>query len=81
MKKRYMLLITLCAVFTGCAPKVVTNTVYKDVYIPVRCNVTPPPRPQYNPNPVLGVVDILEYVEKLELLLKTCTEGNENEGH
>jgi len=57
----------------GCAPKTVTRIEYRDVYIPVRCEVQMPPRPAYNPDPVMGVVDILEYTEKLELLLKTCT--------
>jgi hypothetical protein len=63
-----------CAGFMGCNKAVVTNTVYRDVNVPVRCNVTVPPRPEYNPNPVLGVVDLLEYVEKLEVLLHTCTD-------
>jgi hypothetical protein len=34
-----------------------------------------PARPAYNPNPALGVVDILEYVETLELLLHNCADG------
>jgi len=53
----------------------VTKIEYRDVLVPVRCNVTIPPRPTYNGNPVMGVVDILEYTEKLEALLKACTEG------
>jgi len=59
----------------NCAPKTVTKIEYRDVYVPVRCNVSIPPRPAYNPNPVLGVVDILEYTEKLEVLLNTCVGG------
>jgi len=43
--------------------------------IPVRCNVTAPQRPAYNDNPALGVVDVLEYAETLEALLKICVEG------
>jgi hypothetical protein len=67
----------LCASFTalGCAPKTVTKVEYRDVYVPVRCNITAPERPAYNHDPVMGVVDLLEYIEKLELLLQTCTEG------
>jgi hypothetical protein len=52
----------------------VTRIEYRELKVPVRCNVTMPPRPAYNPDPVLGVVDILEYAEKLEALLKACTE-------
>jgi hypothetical protein len=43
------------------------------VYVPVKCNAPVPERPAYNPDPVKGVVDILEYTEKLELIIKTCT--------
>lgn len=70
-------LTLLCAAFTGleCSPKVMVKTEYRDVKVPVRCNVSAPARPQYNPDPVMGVVDLCEYAEKLELLLKTCTEG------
>jgi hypothetical protein len=38
----------------------------------VRCDVTVPPRPTYNADPVMGVVDILEYAETLEALLRAC---------
>jgi hypothetical protein len=43
------------------------------VYVPVKCNAPVPERPAYNPDPVMGVLDILEYVEKLELIIKACT--------
>jgi hypothetical protein len=64
-----------CAAFaiTGCAPKTVTKIEYRDVKVPVRCDVTVPPRPAYNPDAVTGVVDILEYAEMLEALLRACT--------
>lgn len=51
-----------------------TKTEYRDVSVPVRCNVTIPPRPIYNGNAVMGVVDVLEYTEKLEALLKACVD-------
>ena len=62
-----------CAVFLSCAPKVVTKTEYRDVYVPVKCNAPIPPRPMYDGDPVMGVVDLLEYTEKLELIIKACT--------
>lgn len=55
------------------------RTEYRDVLVPVRCNVSVPPRPGYNRDPVMGVVDLCEYAEKLETLLKACTEGKANE--
>ena len=66
-----------CVAFTvsSCAPRTVTKTEYVEVKVPVRCSVTIPPRPPYNPNPVMGVIDVLEYTEKLETLLKICTGG------
>ena len=50
-----------------------TKIEYRDVKVPVRCSVSVPPRPVYNSDPVMSVVDLCEYIEKLELLLKTCT--------
>ena len=62
-----------CAIFTACAPKTVTKIEYRDVFVPVKCNAPIPQRPEYNADPVMGVVDLLEYVEKLELVIKACT--------
>ena len=62
-----------CAGIMGCAPKVTTKIEYRDVYVPVKCNAPVPEKPAYNPDPVMGVLDILEYVEKLELIIKACT--------
>lgn len=53
----------------------VTKIEYREVKIPVRCNVSTPPRPAYNGDPVIGVLDALEYAEKLETLLRICTKG------
>jgi len=71
VKASYLLLILFCAVTTGCS-KVVTKIEYRDVAVPVRCDVAVPPRPAYNADPVMGVVDILEYAETLEALLRAC---------
>jgi len=51
----------------------VTKTEYRDVLVPVKCNAPMPPRPAYDGDPVMGVVDLLEYTEKLELIIKACT--------
>ena len=71
--------ILCCVAFTAsCARTVIkteTVTVYRDVKVPVRCDVSVPERPRYNGDPVTGVVDLCEYAEKLEGLLRICTEG------
>jgi hypothetical protein len=69
-----LLLLILCCVALQCT-RTVTKIEYRDVYIPVRCNINIPDRPAYNPNTVMGVINVLEYCEKLEVLLKTCTGG------
>jgi hypothetical protein len=76
MRIKLTILITFCAAFTGlnCVPRTVIKTEYVEVKVPVRCNVTIPPRPTYNSDPVMGVIDVLEYTEKLETLLKACTQ-------
>jgi len=51
---------------------VVARIEYRDVLVPVRCNVAVPPRPAYNPDAVMGVVDLCDYAERLEVLLKKC---------
>jgi len=52
-----------------------TKVEYRDVKVPVRCEVHIPPRPAYNDDTVMGIVDILEYTEMLETLLRVCVEG------
>jgi len=67
-------------VYLNCAPRTVTKVEYRveyrDVLQPVRCNVTIPPWPVYNGDPVMGVVDLCEFTEKVLLLLNTCI-GND----
>jgi len=71
----------LCfAAFMGlnCTPRTVTRVEYRQVYMPVRCNVAVPPRPAYNGDPVAGAVDLCEYTEMLEILLHTCINGGKD---
>jgi len=65
----------VASVGLNCAPRVVTKIEYRDVKVPVRCNVSIPPRPAYRGDPTMGVVDMLEYTERLETLLKVCAKG------
>lgn len=60
-------------IFSGCAGPGQTEYIYKDVYVPVRCQIIKPVRPVYQPDPVTATVEILEYTETLETLLNICT--------
>ena len=59
----------------NCAPKTVTKIEYRDVMVPVRCNVVVPPKPERNPDRVLDISYVYEYADKLERLLRVCVEG------
>ncbi len=68
-------LILTYIMLSGCAQareRVVYNTVYQDVYIPVKCGISPPERPVKADNPVLATVDIIGYTEALELAFMAC---------
>lgn len=63
--------LALC-MFLACAPKVI----YKEVFIPVKCEVTPPKKPVFNPahNALSeNLSNIFIYVELLEKDLYFCT--------
>lgn len=59
--------------FTGCS-SVKTAIVTKDVYIPVKCEVDIPPRPVKVDSTSRNVISILEYTEKLEVIIEACVE-------
>ena len=45
MSKVLILLFLFALAFTGCAPKIQTEYIYKDVYVPVKCNAKMPIKP------------------------------------
>lgn len=72
-----LFLIFLAFVFMGCSQKVQTQTVYKDVYIPVKCNAKLPKKPE-NKGDFESHKEKMIYFLKVEMLLKQCL-GLENE--
>ena len=69
--------ILCCLCFTSCS-----KVVYKDVYIPTKCNIEMPKKPRfYEPKNlneyILLLKDTLEYSEKLEKSLQFCTQDND----
>ena len=70
------LLFVVCSFFffSGCAGKerVITQTVYKDVLIPVPCDVPEPQAPGRQENVVFAVIELRDYAERLKLALGAC---------
>lgn len=68
------LVLLVASAFLGCAPK--ERVVYKDVYIPVPCDVIVPKRPAFDGN-FTSAKKIMIYLESLEKALDEC-KGDEN---
>ena len=62
------LIIILSLMLFGCANKVH----YKDVYIPVKCNIGTIERPKTSGNILKDNLNILKYAEQLELSINKC---------
>ena len=59
-------------IFSGCATK--ERIVTQEVYIPVKCQATKPVRPTKTNSYERNILNILEYTEKLEVLVDKCVE-------
>lgn len=66
-----LVLIFICLLFVGCA----SNVVYRPTYIPTKCQIDLPKKPQKLGNEVKDIQNILIYTELLEFNLKFCIEG------
>ncbi|CAK00337.1 hypothetical protein [Helicobacter acinonychis] len=72
MKKLFLLALGFCALFSGCAKQIV----YKEVKIPIRCDIERPMRPSARLESLEYLRSLLVYVETLENDLKFCTKTN-----
>ena len=59
-------------IFSGCATK--ERIVTQEVYIPVKCQAVKPVRPIKTSSYERNILNILEYTEKLEVLVDKCVE-------
>ena len=59
-------------IFSGCASK--ERIVTQEVYIPVKCQAAKPVRPTKTSSYERNILNILEYTEKLEVLVDKCVE-------
>lgn len=66
----YKIYFFVFLIFVGCAGN--ETIIYRDVYIPQRCNASVPDKPVLQTNPVLTNIMILEYAEKLKETLQYC---------
>ncbi|WP_382262487.1 hypothetical protein [Helicobacter baculiformis] len=60
----------LWGLLSGCAPRVV----YKNVYVPTRCNLPMPARPHQDLGTLEYLKALLIYTESLERDLRFCTQ-------
>ena len=79
MSKILVLLFLFTLVFTGCAPKIQTEYIYKDVYVPVKCNAKMPVKPT-NDESFESHKQKMLYFLRTEALLKECI-GVEDESN
>ena len=73
----FIMCLTLIVFLGGCAtkPEVVTKVEYQEKTIPVRCNVTIPEKPVYDPSDLDTAKGLTLYYSSIEVLLKGCVYG------
>lgn len=73
----FIMCLTLIVCLGGCAtkPEVVTKVEYQEKIIPVRCNVTIPEKPVYDPSDLDTAKGLTLYYSSIEVLLKGCVYG------
>ncbi len=76
MSKVLILLFLFALAFTGCAPKIQTEYIYKDVYVPVKCNAKMPIK-QQNDGSFKSHKEKMLYFLRTEALLKECIGAND----
>lgn len=71
------LLICIVVGFSGCS-SVKTAVVTKEVLVPVKCEAEIPERPIKANSITRNVASIVEYTEKLEVIVDTCVVDKKN---
>ncbi len=70
--KLYFLACVVSVSFSACAKKII----YRDVKVPVKCNIEMPSRPSEHLEALEYLRELLIYTETLENDLKFCTKHN-----
>lgn len=76
MKKLAFILILLIVLSTGILSTGCARIIKEPVYIPTKCEITPPVRPMPQKNTAQTLQQILIYTQKLERDLAFCTKSN-----
>ena len=73
----FIILLTIIVLLGGCStkPEVVTKVEYQEKIIPVKCNVTIPEKPVYDPSDLDTAKGLTLYYSSIEVLLKGCVYG------
>ncbi|WP_170000594.1 hypothetical protein [Campylobacter sp. RM9328] len=73
----YILILSYAVIFVGCAPaqNPAVITQYKEIAMPIKCEVTLPAKPVYDPSNPQSLKAVLVYCRKIEHLLKGCING------
>lgn len=73
---RIWIAILTGVLFIGCAPQ--TRVVYKDVYIPIKCDASLPDKPAQTRDLARDLANILIYTEILERNLRYCMNSDKD---
>lgn len=73
----FILIVTIIVLFGGCAnkPEVITKVEYQRQVVPVKCNVTIPEKPNYDPSDLETAKNLGIYYSDVEVLLGRCVNG------
>ena len=69
----FLIGLALCVSLSGCAKQEsLVRTEYKDVLVPIRCKVSLPAKPKFDPDNMQSAVELAKYYQTCEALLKEC---------
>lgn len=74
-KVLFVLVLLMAVVLSGCAskkPEIITQTEFKDVFTPVKCDASMPSKPKYDPANPVSAAELGKYYGEVEGLLKEC---------
>ena len=71
----FLIGLALCVSLSGCAKQEpLIRTEYKDVLVPIKCKVSRPAKPKFDPDNMQSAVELAKYYETCEALLKECVD-------
>ena len=73
--KALIILTAICCMGCACKPKIITETVYQDVFIPVPCNVLEPGDIEPQENAVQAVLELKLKLEEYRAAFRACKGG------